>query len=313
MEQGALSGGGGRVNARRRIRLLPRIHGDRRASVAAFIVQFIIIAIVVPAFVVPVAFEFLRDDDGRIVSPERISFITAVPEGGRRTAEPKRDGGDGRETSEQPAPAAEPALAPVPVFVAPVGVPSELPPTSNRASEPDPGVGPLVGGGGPTKGIRPSFTDPRLWRSPSDEVFSPLIPRTRADSLRAVLHATAEAFVDSLVRSAGPEGRAPGDWTFERNGKKYGIDPRYIHLGKFSIPTVALALLPMNVQANPIAMERAARLNSMRSEILDQASRMQREDEFRDAVRALRERKEKEHREAEAKKRAAELPVPARP
>ncbi len=298
------------MNGGRRIRLLPKIAGDRRASVAAFIVQFIIIAIVVPAFVVPVAFEFLRDDGGRIVSPERISYLTTVPEdGGRRTADEPRAGGDGRVESNEPVREPEPT----PAFVAPTGVPTALPPAPERASEPDPGVGPLVGGGGPTKGIRPSFTDPRLWRSPSNEVFSPLIPQTRADSLRAVLHLTAEAYVDSLVRNAAPQGREPGDWTFERNGKKYGIDSRYIRLGKFSIPTAVLGLLPMNVQGNPMAMERAQRLASMRAEILDQASRMQREDEFRAAVRALRERKEKERAEAEAKRRAAEQPIPARP
>jgi hypothetical protein len=71
-----------------------------------------------------------------------------------------------------------------------------------------------------------------------------------------------------------------------------------IRLGDFSLPTALLALMPLNVQANPIQNERAMRLNSMRSEIQYQAARMARDDEFRQAVRALRERKERERREA---------------
>lgn len=309
MEPGALAGGGRRVSGKRRFLLIPGRRGDPRASVAAFLLQLAIIVIVVPTLVVPVAFELLRDDAGRVVTPERISFITTVPESGPRSTEPPRAGGDGRAPSEDPVPA-EPA-API---VAPVGVPTELPAAPERPVDPARGVGPLVGGGGPTLGIRPSFNDPRLWRSATDEVAGPVLPMSRADSLREVLHANAAAFVDSVTRAEGPPGRAPGDWTFERNGKKYGIDPRFIRLGNFSIPTAVLALLPMNgVQANPTALERARRLSSMREEIVDQAARMQREDEFRNAVRALRERRERERREAEEKRRNPDPVVPVRP
>jgi hypothetical protein len=140
-------------------------------------------------------------------------------------------------------------------------------------------------------------------------VMGPNVPMTRADSLRTVLHATVEAFVDSMVRAGPQQGRRPGDWTFERDGKRYGIDPQYIRLGDFSIPTALLALLPLNVQANPVEIERARRLSSMRNEIIEQAERVQRDDEFHAAVRALRERKEKERAEAAAKKAA----VPDRP
>jgi hypothetical protein len=294
---------------RRFLLALPR-RGDPRASVAAFVVQLAIMSIVVPALVVPVAFELLRDDAGRVVTPERITFITTVPESGPPTEEAPRAGGDGREQSEEPVP----MQAPVAPIVAPAGVPTDLPPTPDRAVDPEKGIGPLVGGGGPTLGIRPSFNDPRLWRSPSDEVTGPVLPLTRADSLRQLLHANAVAFVDSVTRAEGPPQRDPGDWTFERNGKKYGIDPRFIRLGKFSIPTAVLAFLPMNgLQGNPNAMERARRLSSMREEIVDQAARMQREDEFRQAVKALRERKEKERREAAEKARIPDPVVPTPP
>ena len=310
MEPRAVTGVGRLVSGRRRFLLAVPRRGDPRASVAAFLVQLVIMAVVVPALVVPVAFELLRDDAGRVVTPERITFITTVPEAGPPTDEAPRAGGDGREQSDEPVPAQEPVVP----IVAPVGVPTDLPPAPERPADPEKGIGPLVGGGGPTLGIRPSFNDPRLWRSLTDEVTGPVIPLTRADSLRQLLHANAVAFVDSVNRAEGPAQRAPGDWTFERDGKKYGIDPRFIRLGKFSIPTAVLAFLPMNgVQGNPTAIERAQRLSSMRVEIIDQAERMQREDEFRQAVKALRERREKERREAAEKARIPEPVVPTPP
>ena len=115
---------------------------------------------------------------------------------------------------------------------------------------------------------------------------------------------------DSLARL--PRERAPGDWTVERNGKKYGIDQKYIHLGNFSLPTAVLALLPLNVQGNPTTMERERRLSTMRGEIQEQAARVARDDDFRAAVKALRERKEKERLDQRKKSGEAtpDRPVP---
>ena len=304
MEHGAQSGGGGDVKRRRPPLQLPTRRGDPRASVIAFGLQLLIIAIVVPSLVVPFAFELFYDDGGRAVTPERLSFITAAPPATLPSREAPRAGGDGR------APSTEPA-APAPPLIAPPGVPTGVSTVPAPARDAGAGVGPLVGGGGPTQGIRPSFTDRRLWMSPADVVEAPLVPMTRADSLQSLLHATAEAYVDSMRRMT-PGGRAPGDWTFERNGRKYGIDPQFIRLGNFSIPTALLALLPMNVQANPNGIERARRLSSMRTEIMEQADRQARDDDFYAAVRALRERKERERKEAAEAKKKAEVPTPDR-
>lgn len=303
MEHGEELGRGRGVTEKRRITLLPARRGDPRVSVAAFVVQLAIIVLIVPMLVVPVAFELLRDSSGRAVMPERISFITAVPASTGPSTRPARDGGDGRATVADPQPT-------VPI-VAPNAVPSGVPVgvTPSRASTG--GVGPLVGGGGPTLGIRPSFNDPRLWLQPSDVVEAPMVPMTHADSLQALLWATAADFVDSMNRVTPAPGRAPGDWTFQRKGKKYGIDPAMIRLGDFSIPTALLAMLPMNnLQANPIGIERARRLSSMRTEIMEQAERAARDDDFYAAVRALRARKEKERRDAESKQQATQPAIP---
>ena len=90
-----------------------------------------------------------------------------------------------------------------------------------------------------------------------------------------------------------------GDWTVEKNGKRYGIDQSAIRLGKVSIPTALLGLLPLNVQGNPIAAARDREMASLRAEIQFQSARALNEQEFRRAVKSLRERKERERQQQE--------------
>jgi hypothetical protein len=289
-----------RAVKKRRIELLPkRRSGDPRASVAAFLMQMVLIAIIVPAFLVPVALDFLRDDSGAPVIPERISFEVLLPTDRPTERAPARAGGDGREASDEP-------VVEAPPIVTPGAVPTGVPVAPSEPQDPSGGVGPLVGGGGPLRGIQPSFTDQRLWVRHGDVPVAPIVPLSRADTLRILLQERVYALEDSLARY-GTNERAPGDWTFDLGGRKYGIDGGMIRLGKFSLPTAALAMLPLNVQSNPIAMERAKRLETMRAEIQTQAARAMRDDEFYAAVKALRERKERERREAE---REAQQPPP---
>ena len=288
---------------KKRVELLPRRRaGDPRASVAAFVVQVLLIAIIVPAFLVPVALDFMRDDAGESIIPERISFEVRLPTDGNPQREPARAGGDNRPASDEPYVEAAP-------LVAPTEVPGGLPAEPAQPREPSGGSGPLIGGGGPLAGIQPTFTDQRLWVDHSNVVIAPIVPLSRADTLRQRLAERIVQVEDSLM-NLFPEGaRRPGDWTTTIGGKKYGVDPGFIRLGNFRLPTAVLAMLPMNVQANPIAMERARRLDAMRNEIQLQAARSYREDEFYAAVRALRERKEKERREREAVLRNAPPPA----
>ncbi len=274
-----------------RLRLLPKSQsGDPRASAVAILIQATLIAIIVPMLIVPAAWDFLRDDAGESVMPEQISFLVELPTDGVPQREAARAGGDGRAVTDESPAAAEP-------LVAPTAVPTDLSPAPAER-EPAGGVGPIIGGGGVLQGIQPTFTDQRLWIPHGDIVTAPLVPLTRADTLRAMLQQRAIAYVDSLSRLPADERGRMGDWTIDRNGRKYGIDGQFIRLGNFSIPTQILALLPMNVQGNPMAMERARRLNTMREEIQGQAARSIRDEEFRKAVDALRERRERERRAA---------------
>ena len=248
---------------------------------------------------------FEREPALKNLPVERIGFIT-LPRGPETRA--GRSGGDNRPVS--PAkPEPRPLVAPSEV---PTGVPPAAAPPATPAPEPG-GSGPLVGAGGPTAGVRPSYSDPRLWVAPGPVVSA---PGPAAEHLDSALAARIRAHNDSLALLAAGA-RKPGDWTFERGGKKYGIDQKYIHLGDFQIPTAVLAMLPLNVQANPTALERERQLNAMHSDIAFQAQRAMNEEDFRAAVKRIRERKDRERAEAAAKARetAAEGQgeVPANP
>jgi len=233
---------------------------------------------------------------GEPIVVERIGFLS-VPKRSTPTTERARSGGNDRPITKISVTEASP-----PPIVAPSIVPRTLPdlPRPFRQPEEATGTGPLVGVGGPLRGIRPTFTDPRVWAPVAPIMRAPMSPSQRLDS---ILASTLGAMNDSLRHL--PTEREPGDWTVERNGRKYGIDGKYIRLGKFALPTAALALLPLNVQGNPQQLETSRRIGTIRSEILDQAARGARDDEFHAAVKALRERKDKER----AAKKAGDGPI----
>jgi len=192
-----------------------------------------------------------------------------------------------------------PNRKPVPPLVAPTEVPNGIPPAAPAATPPAPaeeeGNGPLIGRGGATKGIRPSYSDPRIWVPAAPVVSAPKSAHERMDS---VVTADIERARDSAAAVAyNPNKFERGDWTVEKNGRKYGIDNQYIRLGKVSIPNVLLGLLPLNMQGNPVTAERDRAMASLRQEILYQSQRSMNEEEFRKAVKELRERKEREHQQ----------------
>ena len=265
------------------------------ASLALSIALHVLVGVVlvrVLTYPLPLDDLFVRD---RAAEPptERIAFVATPARGATTTA--GRSGGDGRPRTTTPAPRLR----------APASLPSALPPVAPPPAEPS-GSGEVIGGGGPEAGIRPTFTGPRLWTPVGPFISPTLSPAERLDSS---LVARLRAHRDSMaVVAYAPNRMERGDWTMERNGEKYGIDQKYIHLGKFSLPTAALALLPFNRQANPIAGERERRIDAMHAEIQEQAQRAMNYEEFRNAAKAIRERKD---RERAAAARAAATGEPA--
>jgi hypothetical protein len=226
---------------------------------------------------------------------ERLTYV-----GVRPTAPPVASGGV-RATLPPPAapiavppratPLAAPREVPTGIPLAPSTAPTNLGPTT----------GPAVGGQGPTKGVQPTYVDPRVWVA-----APPLEPAPKSDEQRmdSAVTARVKAYNDSVVANRyTPNKFERGDWTVEKGGGKYGIDPQFIRLGKFSIPTALLALLP--IHGAPGASARELQQNPAlavhRGEINYQAQRAITHEEFRRAVKQLRQRKDRERREKDEK------------
>jgi hypothetical protein len=220
---------------------------------------------------------------------ENITYVAVSPPAGAATGT----------TLTTPAPATE--MQPQRRLVAPSRVPTTVAPaTPSPATGGTPGGkegGTGIGGGaGEATGIVPGPVDPRL--AGGGKFFYPAYktPGERTDSaVKAIIGAYNDSVAMAMAAAANE--RQPGDWTFDRNGKKYGIDGSKIYLGKFWIPSAVLAALPIRAQANP--GERAVnRLSSTyRGEIMQHAQAQFHDDEFKTAVKRIRERKDRERRE----------------
>ena len=230
---------------------------------------------------------------------ERVAYVP-LP----RPAQPGRAGGDDRPV----APGARPAEATraTPRLRAPSTVPTGVEPAPPTTGAVQPGGAPggtgqggsgaVVGEGGPTVGIKPSFGDPRLWGRPAVE-RAPLTPKERLDSAIAARLAPVRDSIAAAQALAEAQ-RKPGDWTVGGPGGKWGMDPNNIHLGKVKIPTAVLGLLSSNFQrnlrGNPTELARERQLAAIREDLQMHAQREMSEDQFREAVKQVRARKDRE-------------------
>jgi hypothetical protein len=282
---------------------------ERRRSPGATLVSLAlhVVLVVVLARALEIHAPFVAFFQRHVEEPvaEHVTFV-ATPSPRTLSPEPE-GGGDGRARS--PA-----ARAPRPRLVAPPAVPepvaappAEAParptlepstgaPESGRGLGQGSGVGDLTG---PAAGLRPTYTGPTVWQRPESPHAHPIGVAEKLDSLIATDLGSVR---DSIAAVEGM--RKPGDWTFERNGRTYGIDQRFIHLGKFSLPTAILGLLPLNQQANPSELERGRRLGAEYAESRAQGLRQAANEDFKDVVKSIRERKDRERNERRARRAA---------
>jgi hypothetical protein len=272
------------------------------ATALSFGLHIVLLTALWFAFELPNPLAAFRFDNER--REQRVTFVgvrpvVPAPGGGRATPAPR---------------ATEPVVAPAPVTPLPVPreIPTVIPAPATRAPvNLGPTSGPAIGGQGPARGVQPTYVDPRVWVA-----APPLEPAIKTDEQRmdSAVAARIKAHNDSLVANRyEPNKFERGDWTIPGAGGKIGIDPQFIRLGKFSIPTALLSLLPIN--AAPTAAARELQQNPAlavhRGEIAYQAQRAITHEQFRQAVKQLRERKEREKREQErvvAKKPIAPSP-----
>lgn len=246
------------------------------------------------------------------VTPPRVKPVQPVVEAPRPTvsrasvegAERAGRTQGGATTTEGPAIPTVPLVAPSTV---PTGVPA--PGAGFDVNVGTPATGPLASGRGAVKGLQPGYVDPRLWPNAAAIEYAPKTDEQRLDS--AVVSSIMRYRDSVLANTYNPNKFERGDWTYRtKDGKRYGIDQQFIRLGKFSIPTALLGLLPLNqMQGNPVENERQARLAAMRVDIMQGAQAAMNEEEFRQAVKKIRARKDKERKEAEQRKKAETKPI----
>lgn len=208
-------------------------------------------------------------------------------------------------------PAAAAPLAPQPTNV-PAGIPAPVTPPAPTgvalgaggtgvAASNDPGMG---------FGIRPGVPDGRLITNPMAIARA---PETEGQKAERALSAIYTQYLDSARAAMANPKRAPGDWSWGgADGDKWGWDQNGIHLGGITIPNVVLAALPLGAGPSGRNMNAITEMRTesyVRSDIQYHAGLMT-EDEFRAAVRRVRDRVDRERRERmeKEKERAAKTP-----
>jgi len=252
--------------------------GSERRLSKPFLVSFgvhLVVAVALMRMLI-VNMDVSRDRKRQSVPEQRVGFVRI---GGVKTPVQGKSGGDGK------------PLTPREIHVvAPVSIPTVIPvPTGPVAKATEEGTGPLVGTGGPTRGVRPQYSDPRVWEPPGGVAVAPQTLKQTLDSLIAEGIAP---YNDSVAAAA--QRRDPTDWTIEKGGYKWGIDRKAIRLGPVSIPTALLAMLPLNITGNPTTIQRDRAFAAMNADINWHAQQAINEADFMKAVRSIRERKERE-------------------
>jgi len=203
-----------------------------------------------------------------------------------------------------------PARAPVGIrpqeFVAPTEIPSKVPepPKPGAAPAEAPFQGPIIGGAGP--GISPEMHDPRIWLPPGAVILNPR-PDNAAILDTNVMRASLNHLRDSLLLQQ----KKALSTVFEAGGKKYGVDDKDIYIADIKIPSALLSVLPIHPTGYQTVDE--AVLSRQTSEINYQAGRALDAEDFKTAIKRIRERKEREHQERLAAEGKGPPPPPEQP
>jgi hypothetical protein len=213
---------------------------------------------------------------------ERLTYVRVAPIAG--------GGAVGGASTGAPAKAERPNTG----LIAPPSVPTTVTAPQPAAGTPGGVAGGTGSGGGagPTVGIVPGVADPRLTVDPRQ--WYP-VPKTQAQRTDSAIQAIIFAYNDSVAKASG--GRQPGDWTFEKGGGKWGVDGNKIYLGKFAIPSAVLAALPLRIQGNPGERLNDRLVGTHAGEVSEHAASQYHDLEFKNTVKAIRERKDRERRE----------------
>lgn len=209
-------------------------------------------------------------------------------------------------TTKRPARVTAPALPALTSI--PPSVPAPAPPVSPANS--------AIGAGGADAGathdpaigfgLRPGIPDGRLATNPST---APRAPETETAMAERILSSYYQQYLDSARAAMNDPRRKPGDWSWGgTDGDKWGWDQNGIHVGGITIPNIVLAAIPIPVTGSTEPVGARAR-EFVRSDLAYQ-SRLMSQDEFKTAVKRVRERVDRERRERMEKAKEKEKKAP---
>jgi len=187
------------------------------------------------------------------------------------------------------------ARQPAPAAVLSEVVASPAPATSLAALPPAPVDTPPRAG---VRSIRPRYGDGRLWVQPLPEsprqLASTLTGQSPAELADSAVAKIIQTYLEEMAKERAESPEALPSWTTKIGGKTVGLDQKWIYLGPLKIPTALLALLPIKVQGNMSNYQFNKQLQQMRADLFEAARRSENYDEFKAAVKDLREQKERE-------------------
>ncbi len=256
-----------------------RDKGSIAASIAIHVVAVMLIASI--TFRYPLASLF----EHHVMPPEEIHYVTVK-------AASRGSVGNGSQTTKPPKKALNPAEL-LPPKVIPSALPPIPPPNASLGAVSGTATGSGGAPAGMATGVEPAVPDPRIELRPN----SLRLPSSTAQKNDSAVKAIFMAYREAEIEAEEHRGRDPKDWTINHNGQKYGLDSQYIYLGKFKVPSAILAALPLNpngVDGRRIIDAREA--GFIQNDIYTHAQGMS-EDDFRAAVKRIRERKDREKKE----------------
>jgi hypothetical protein len=159
--------------------------------------------------------------------------------------------------------------------------------------------------------IGPGLARGRLWVRPlplPPRELARRLTRSHTELVDSAVTAIIQTFLDSVALDPASRGAALPSWTTTIAGSKFGLDSKWIYVAGLRIPAAVLALLPIPTQGNESrAFDRSG---EMYQDLQRAAQRAATLDEFKGAIREIRERKERE-REFERNRRTAPEPRPS--
>jgi hypothetical protein len=266
------------------------MHGQRedgRAPIAVSIAVHVVVVLLLGS--ITFHYEFGTPSREQTIRAERVQYVTVQSGPGGRAGGSTGD----HKTPPKKTTTRSPLVAP---SVIPSTLPPIPPPTASAGVGTANGSGSGIGAAvGAATGLEPAVPDARIGLNP----ITLRVPLSTAERNDSAVKAIFEVFREAELAAEADKGRSPRDWTFDRNGQKYGLDSQYIYLGRFKLPSAILAALPLNpggVDGARVIANRNAEW--IRNDIYTHAQGMS-EDDFKAAVKRIRERKDRERKEAQ--------------